>query len=206
MRRLSYWMAAALLGSAALTAALAGELSLAALLDRLAPEQGGLAASYEETRHDPLAEEPIRLRGELHYRHPGQLRKTERLPDGEEREIRIADDLVHLRDQRGERTTRLNQVPGLEPLMAVLDAIGGGDADTLEAHFQRVELDGDAEDWQLALEAAPRPAPGRGGGSRRSDEAPLHLTLSGQAAWIDEIELDAPRQGRIRLRLIEALE
>lgn len=184
----------------------AGEVQLEQLLADIAPDERSFAAAYEETRESGLMDEPVVVKGTIHYRYPGQLEKTEELEDGSRREIHVGDGVVRVMDEDGERSTRLSRVPELAALMAVLDAFARGDAAAMEEQFQSIEVHGDIEQWRLELEARDPPTPGRGGGSRNDDPLPLRLELSGSGDWIERIQLDAPRQGRIRFRITEELE
>lgn len=187
-----------LAASLAVVFADADDWTLDALLARLDLPQGQ-PLTYRQERVSGLLAEPVSTRGEITYRHPGYLRKTTRGGDGE-RLLVIERGRVRLQGPDGSRNRALDDMPALQALMGVLDALARGDAAALRRDY-RARLTGTPDAWKLTLAAA---AERRGGaGASRSEET--RIRLSG-GRRIERIRLDSEAFGRVTMVLGEAAQ
>ena len=183
-----------LLSAAALPAA-ADDLAPDDLLERLAPDDGAIASAYVQTRESGLLTETVRTAGEIHYRSPRTLEKTER-SDAGERTVHIADGTVRMVGEEDERRFPLTRSRELVALVELLEAVATADAELLRERFDVVTQGTDA-DWRLALEQH-----AAGSGSRGdATEEPLRVVVVGAHDEVHEIRLDAPDRGRLRIEL-----
>lgn len=173
--------------------AFAGTPSLEDILARTAPADGVIASEYTQIRESGLLTEEVRVEGEIRYRSPGTLYKTEEDSAGT-RTVVIDERTVRIESADGTRTFSLARSPQLEALMMLLEGFARGDAASVREHFS-AEVDGTEADWQLRLEARRRDT--RGEGQTR----PLRIRVSGHEASVRRIVLDSPASGRVTLEL-----
>lgn len=127
----------------------AAEWSLEALMASLATVPS-VEATFHERKDMAVLQSPLEMTGVLRYRAPDELQKEVLHP--EPVRYAIAADRVIIEQPDGRREEfSLDQYPLLRVLTESMRATLAGDLATLQ-RFYRVQLSGEAANWQLLLE------------------------------------------------------
>lgn len=129
-------------------AANALDWNLDALMETLA-QRGSGQATFSETKHLSVLDEPIEQTGTLEFA-PGRLEKFTQGPRPERMTVTGDVLTVEIGPERKERQLRLHRYPVLWGFIEGLRATLTGDLGTLR-RFYEVELHGSAEDWELVM-------------------------------------------------------
>ncbi|HCB14758.1 MAG TPA: acyltransferase [Gammaproteobacteria bacterium] len=157
-------------------AVLASDSALSKVMQALAAVQS-VKAVFQEEKTLAMLQEPLVTHGMLYYHAPAYLRKQTLEPqpedfqaDGDWLTIKISD--------QDRQEFNLNGHPQLRAFVEAVRATQGGDQATLERYY-RLEFAGTLNDWHLRL--TPR--------DPRITEYLTFITVGGQEAWIDRVEM-----------------
>ena len=173
-RRLTAALAAAAAVPALGRRALAAELTLESILQRIGGKSSR-EAEFTERKYLALLDAPVESSGVLHYVAPDRLERITRQPVKES--MRLEGDLLVLERDGRTRTASAAQFPGVAALVGSLRDILAGDTAALRRGF-KVVVQGDAARWQVDLLPSD------------SDMAKLvsRITLRGREDRLEEIE------------------
>jgi hypothetical protein len=173
-RRLIAALAAAAAVPALGRRALAAELTLESILQRIGGKSSREAA-FTERKYLALLDAPVESSGLLRYVAPDRLERITRQPVKES--MRLEGDLLVLERDGRTRTASAAQFPGVAALVGSLRDILAGDAAALRRGF-KVVVQGDAVRWQVDLLPSD------------SDMAKLvsRITLRGREDRLEEVE------------------
>ena len=173
-RRLTAAFAAAAAVPALGRRALAAELTLESILQRIGGKSSR-EAEFTERKYLALLDAPVESSGVLRYVAPDRLERITRQPVKES--MRLEGDLLVLERDGRTRTASAAQFPGVAALVGSLRDILAGDAGALRQRY-KVVVQGDAARWQVDLLPSD------------SDMAKLvsRITLRGREDRLEEVE------------------
>ena len=129
-------------------AASPADVELAALMQKLS-EVRTAGGEFTERKFISILDEPLILKGKVHYRAPDYMRKEYHDPDSESYEVRGDNLTIEFPDGR-RRDLSIDGHPVLRAFVESYRGTLAGDLETLRRHFE-LELGGHMDAWQLRL-------------------------------------------------------
>jgi hypothetical protein len=173
-RKSRAWLGLLAAGCFAPLASAAVELSTVLEATRVSPPA---QVEFQEERHNPLFEEPLRLDGYLEYLGPGALSKVIEAPFQEA--FLIQDGEILMRRDGETRKVPVKRSKALQTILGAIEAILAGEVERLEAVFD-YEITGTDDVWSVEL--TPK--------SRRISRHLGRLRITGDDQAISQILID----------------